>query len=222
MKLRGVVGGVLGVCAVFTLSACTDDPVPQEPPADAAPVIQPGRPGEPNKTLSPSEAGKAAPNAQPNKADLDYVTGMIVHHQQAIEMTDLVKLHGVNQQVKALSSRIADTQAPEINMMNNWLRQNGKPTVEPGGGGHGGHGGHDHGQMPGMATPEQMNQLRATRGPEFDKLFLRLMIAHHEGALTMARDVQKNGSVVRVQEMADDVVATQSKEIATMRGMLTG
>ena len=99
-------------------------------------------------------------------------------------------------------------------MMNAWLRANGKPTVDPALSGHG-----EHTAMPGMATPAQLDTLRVARGSEFDKDFLQLMIVHHQGALTMAGHVQTAGADVRVQEMADDVIATQRDEINIMRGM---
>jgi uncharacterized protein (DUF305 family) len=104
-------------------------------------------------------------------------------------------------------------------MMNRWLSQHAVPTVNPNAPhGHGG----DGGEMPGMATPEQLDALDKAKGAAFDKLFLELMITHHEGALTMADEVRKNGVDVRVQEIADDVTAEQSDEIRRMRKWLNG
>ena len=76
--------------------------------------------------------------------------------------------------------------------------------------------------MPGMATQEQLQQLEAAKGEGFDRLWLQLMIAHHEGALAMAEEVRSSGVDVRVQEIADDVVVEQSDEIQLMRGWLAG
>jgi uncharacterized protein (DUF305 family) len=207
-------GGVVVLSALLGLTACTsDEPAGAKP---TAPVLQPGKPGESNQTLSPEEAGSARPATPPNDGDVTYVREMIVHHRQAIEMTALVPDRGADGQVKGLASRIADAQGPEIEMMDAWLKKHSKPPVPPAE--HGGHGG--HADMPGMATPEQMDQLKAAKGADFDKLFLRLMIAHHQGALAMADVVRTKGVDVRVQEMADDVTATQSAEIRRMQGML--
>lgn len=211
MTWQRVVGGIVAVVLAVATASCSADP-----PPDAAPVIQPGKPGEPNKTLSPEEARTAAPATQPNDADVMYVQMMITHHRQAVEMSALAPAQGTDESVQGLAARIGATQGPEVDMMNSWLRQHGKPTVEAG---HEDHMGHAM-AMPGMATPEQLTALRAARGADFDRLFLQLMITHHEGALTMAHEVQTTGVDVRVQEMADDVIAEQTDEITRMHGML--
>jgi uncharacterized protein (DUF305 family) len=146
---------------------------------------------------------------------------MIVHHAQALEMTALVPDRAVRADVKGMASRIADTQQPEIDMLNRWLERYDKPVVVPGQ--HGGHGGAtQHADMPGMATDEQLATLRGAHGEVFDTLFLQLMVAHHKGALTMVEGVRKAGVNVRVQEIADDVAVTQTDEIHRMEGMLAG
>ncbi|MGQ0837481.1 DUF305 domain-containing protein [Actinokineospora sp.] len=214
MMWRRTVAAVLaGVLVAAGAAACAESGPPPNP------VLQPGKPGESNKTLSADEAAAGVPTVQPNDADAEYVQMMIVHHGQAVEMTALVPERGQNAQVKGLADRIANTQQPEIDAMNRWLAQHGKPTVGADHGGHGGHRGHD---MPGMATADQLARLKAATGAEFDTLFLRLMITHHEGALTMATTVQQAGVDVRVQEMANDVIAEQTDEIRRMRGMLAG
>jgi uncharacterized protein (DUF305 family) len=203
MKWQRVACGVVTMLAVGGLMACTEDP-----PADGAPVIAPGRPGEPASTIPRDQVGPA-PVTPPNEADMRYVQGMIVHHQQAIEMTALVPERAAADMVKRLADRIADSQRPEIDMMNEWLRTRGKSGEHA-----------PHGAMPGMASPVQLDALRAARGPDFDKLFLQLMITHHEGALRMAGEVQTTGMDVRVQEMADEVIVTQTAEINRMKGIL--
>ena len=216
---------------VLALPACTgDDDGGGEQGARPAPsVIAPGKPGEPNKTLSPEEARSAVPKNEPNEADFRFVEDMVVHHSQAVVMTDLAETRASDAKVKAIAKRIAGAQRAEIDMMNTWLKRHGREPLDvPGAkghrqGGHHGHGEHgmqhDHEGMPGMATQEQLDQLAASRGAKFDSLFLRLMIAHHEGALTMAHEVQRDGSDIRVQEMADEIIATQSAEIAKMEAM---
>ncbi|WP_436500286.1 DUF305 domain-containing protein [Actinokineospora sp. HUAS TT18] len=209
-SLRHLAVSVLIAVTAVGISACSDDVARPNNP-----VLQPGKPGESNKTLSPDEAVSAIPEYKPNDADITYVRDMIVHHQQAIEMTALVPERGKDEQVKGLASRISDAQQPEIEAMNRWLSTNFQPPVEPG------HG-HAPADMPGMATPEQLAALKQASGAEFDRLFLQLMIKHHEGAIAMANKVRQGGQDVKVQEMADHVVAEQSDEIRRMQGMLGG
>lgn len=78
---------------------------------------------------------------------------------------------------------------------------------------------HDHEAMPGMATEAQLKKLRAAQGKAFDELFLKLMITHHDGAVTMATDVKAQGNNLQIEEMADDVIAQQTAEISRMREM---
>jgi uncharacterized protein (DUF305 family) len=182
---------------------------------DGPPVLAPGRPGEPARTVAPGETVTVAP---PNAADVRYLQNMIIHHQQAIEMAKLVPDRAASADVKRIADRIAGTQGPEIDAMNAWLRAHGQPAVEPGE--HAAHAEHDPATMPGMATADQLQALAAARGPAFDTLFLQLMITHHQGALTMAGEIQTKGADVRVQEIADDVIASQTAEINRMRALL--
>lgn len=172
-------------------------------------VIAPGKPGEPAKKLSAEEAAKAKDDDSPNSADFTYVRMMIQHHRQALVMTDLVADRAESSKIKRLARRISAGQKPEIEAMKGWLRTNGGTADHEGG--------HLHGDMPGMATQDQLDRLRAARGADFDKLFLKLMITHHEGAISMASDVLAKGNNVRVEEMADDVIAQQGAEIQRMR-----
>lgn len=172
-------------------------------------VIAPGRPGEAASTLSAGQAAKARPDDTPNQADLGYVARMIEHHRQALVMTDLAGEHAESASVRALAGRIAAAQGPEIETMRAWLKTNG-------GSEHDGHGGS---AMPGMATAAQLADLRAARGAAFDRLFLRLMIAHHQGAVTMATEVLGKGNNVQVEEWANEVIAQQSAEIGRMRAL---
>jgi uncharacterized protein (DUF305 family) len=195
------------------LAACSAEEPP--PPTNSAPVIVPGKPGEEASTIPPGEATPLEEEA-PNDADVTFVRDMIVHHAQAVELADLAPDRADRKDVAGLADRIADTQRPEIDMLNRWLKLYKLPEVDPAG-----HGA-SHAGMPGMATSEQLAQLREARGAAFDRLFLQLMITHHEGALTMVEEVRRGGVNVRVQEIADDVAVVQSDEINRMRGMLGG
>lgn len=188
-----------------------------------APVLMPGRPGEQARTATPGQT-VGPPAAKANAADIQFVRMMIPHHEQALEMTALVKERASDQRVRAIAGRIDAAQGPEISWMQSWLRDHGAAgTGHQGHSGHGGHGTNQGGaQMPGMATPQQMTQLRAASGKDFDRLFLQLMIKHHEGAITMSTQVENKGSDLAVKELALDVRVTQQVEINHMRGMLAG
>ncbi|MFI8997546.1 DUF305 domain-containing protein [Streptomyces sp. NPDC053542] len=182
-------------------------------------VIAPGKPGEPARTLSPGEARKEVGDDSPNSADFSYVRMMIEHHGQALVMTGLADKHAESATVRRIADRIDAAQRPEIDAMKGWLTTHGGPREQHGKHGHEDHGdqGVDHAAMPGMATDAQLDRLRAARGERFDALFLKLMITHHQGAVTMATDVLSDGNNVSVEEMATDVIAQQTAEIDRMR-----
>ncbi|MFE6281288.1 DUF305 domain-containing protein [Streptomyces sp. NPDC057877] len=203
----------LTALAVLALGACDSASEPAPDAASGPSVLVPGKPGEDNRTMSAEEAAQhRADDDSPNSADVSYARMMIEHHAQALEMTELVPDRAKSTKVTALAERIAAAQQPEIAAMEGWLTEHGEDKVADGG--------HDHGSMPGMATEAQLKKLRAARGDAFDQLFLTLMITHHEGAITMATDVKAQGNNIRVEEMADDVVAQQTSEITRMRKML--
>jgi uncharacterized protein (DUF305 family) len=203
----------LTALAVLGLGAC-DSGSDAKPDASGPSVIVPGAPGEANRTLSADEAAdQRAEDDSPNSADVSYARQMIQHHQQALELTELVPDRAESAQVKKLAERIAAAQGPEITAMQSWLKSYGKDEKTANGDAH------DHASMPGMATEAQIEKLRAAKGKEFDRLFLTLMITHHEGAITMATEVKGQGNNIRIEEMSDDVVAQQTSEISRMRDM---
>lgn len=193
--------GVAVIALVVALAGCTAEP-------ESAPLIAPDTPGGSAPTIAPSDATGAG-QAPPNDADRQYIAMMIVHHEQALAMTRFAPERAQNETVKGLADRIRYSQEPEIGAMKQWQRTFNVV---------GGH--EDHGSMPGMATQDQLNALGAARGKDFDRMFLELMIKHHEGAIKMATDVRAAGHNVQVEEMADDVVATQSDEINRMKALL--
>ncbi|MEV4092851.1 DUF305 domain-containing protein [Streptosporangium saharense] len=204
---------VLAVLAVLSATACSvssaSEPsaMPSNVALPTAPVIAPGRPGEVARTLGADEAATAVPTPTANAADVRYVRDMMVHHRQALEMATLALTHAESATVRALASRIRDSQGPEVQVMSLWLGQQGLRGPDH----------HtEHGSMPGMATPEQLRALAATSGPEFDRLFLQLMTAHHRGAITMSEEVLTHGSHLRVEELANEIATTQAGEIRRM------
>ncbi|RRO18353.1 DUF305 domain-containing protein [Saccharopolyspora rhizosphaerae] len=194
--------GTLVLVTAVAAGCAGEQPAPPGPP-----VVLPGAPGDQPQVVASAEPDRGGAS----QVEVDYLRGMIAHHQQAVEMTALTAERAQNAKLRALSDRISGAQAPEIGMMQGWLDTRGV--------GHGGQGGHHHGVMPGMATPEQLAQLAAARGADYDRLFLQLMIAHHEGAVTMATQLLTTGRDEQVHEMAQDVLATQQDEIATMRAL---
>ncbi|MFE7747967.1 DUF305 domain-containing protein [Streptomyces sp. NPDC057428] len=175
-------------------------------------VIAPGKPGEPARTLSPGEAVEAAGDDTPNSSDIRYARMMIEHHGQALVLTALVPARARSASVERLAQRISAAQKPEIAAMEGWLKNNGvEDSAEA----------HEHSSMPGMATGAQLADLRAARGKSFDALFLKLMITHHQGAVTMATEALADGNNVLVEEMANDVVAQQTVEIERMRALMS-
>jgi uncharacterized protein (DUF305 family) len=204
--------GIALVCTLATggLAGCSGDDGDRPSAAgQSGSVIVPGRPGEPNKTV-PATKGTVAP---PGAADIRFVQMMIPHHEQALEMAALVPDRAAGDKVKALADRIDVAQKGEITRMRSWLREHGQSA-------HHGHGASSN--MPGMATPQQMAQLEEATGKDFDRLFLTLMITHHEGALTMAKEALTKGRDVLIQEMAQEVMVTQTAEINRMWTLLDG
>ncbi|MCC8476427.1 Uncharacterized conserved protein, DUF305 family [Streptomyces sp. Ncost-T6T-2b] len=212
--LRSTALVAAAVAAVLVLGACDADSGDgtSEKAKDAGPgVVAPGRPGEPARTLSAEEAAEETGRDTANSADFRYAQMMIEHHAQALVMTELAPKRASGSTVKRLAERIAAGQKPEIGAMEGWLKKNGGDKRKQ-------H--HDHSGMPGMATEEQLESLRGAKGEAFDKLFLKLMITHHQGAITMATEALTEGNDIFVEEMAGDVVAQQTVEINRMRGML--
>jgi uncharacterized protein (DUF305 family) len=210
------------VAAVTLLAAgCAPQGPASETGATPAPVtVQPGAPGTAGRTLSTEQSAALARPAH-TAADASFMQGMIPHHQQALEMTALVAARTEARDIKLLALRIELSQVDEINLMKGWLRQRNEPV--PGEGAHGAHVG--HGLMPGMLTPDEMAQLAAARGAEFDRLFLGYMIRHHEGALTMVAQLfgtTGGGQQSEIFQFAADVEADQSMEISRMKKLLEG
>jgi uncharacterized protein (DUF305 family) len=149
-------------------------------------------------------------------ADVEFMQGMIAHHAQAIYMSRMAEAHGASPRLLKLANKIDQSQVAEIRIMQQWLRSNGQ--VAP-----------DTSSwrtmtMAGMLTKEQLEQLDAAKGVEFDRAFLTLMIQHHEGALQMVKDLfatPRAGQEVDVNVFANDVVTVQTAEIGAMRQMLS-
>lgn len=165
---------------------------------------------------------QSAPGPRHGEADVRFVTGMVAHHAQALEMVALVPERATRDDVRMMAERIAVSQRDEIALMERWLKARGQP-VPSADSAHAHHGpGH---AMAGMLTPEEMRSLAASSGAEFDRLFLELMIRHHEGALAMVAELfgtPGGGQESAVFHIASEVDADQRMEIDRMRTMLAG
>ena len=212
-------------CLLFAASAAVGFGAPmgwaQQTGASAPVVVQPGAPGKPSKTLPPSTKGTLPPQSP---ADVLFMQGMIVHHAQAVEMTALIASHTQNKELTSLGARISSSQLDEIKFMKRWLAARGEPLSMaaanmpnmdmPR---------KQNALMPGMLTSRQMEALRNAKDSAFDRLFLTGMIQHHEGALTMVKDLFDTagaGQDADVFNFATDADNTQTAEIRIMHAML--
>ena len=181
------------------------------------PILQPGAPGDPTKELDP-ETAIAIADSSYTAADVEFLQGMIVHHYQAFLMSEMAPSRTNNQTILDLAGRIDASQIDEIDFMENWLAERGKSIPDPTLMGHS----HHH-KMMGMATPEQMNKLEASNSTDFDRLYLNLMIRHHDGAIDMVDRLNEfPGSAYDPQlyEFVTDLENDQAVEIERMNGIL--
>lgn len=220
VKLQRAVTGVavLAAAGMLTVTACGTKTEPAQSSTPAA---------------SPSTATPAAADKAHNQQDVMFAQHMIPHHQQAIELSDTILAKpDIDPKVAKLANQIKVAQGPEIEQMQGWLSQWGVPTMpmSPGdmngnmpGMDHQNMPGMDHGSMPGMAgmiSAQDMDALKTAQGADAAKLFLTLMIEHHQGAITMAQTEIKSGQFPSAVAMAQSIVASQQLEIDDMKAML--
>jgi uncharacterized protein (DUF305 family) len=218
MWTRTLLTGAAAVAALVIAAGCSNNSGGEQPS------------GQATTAASPTAQSTAPAGEQHNDADVTFAQHMIPHHQQAIEMSDMVLgKQGIDPRVTELANQIKAAQGPEIEKMQGWLTQWGSPQTPmpsdmPG-----------HGSMPttsampsmsgmpgmsGMMSEQDMAALQNAQGVEASKLFLTQMITHHEGAITMAQTEIKGGQYPAAVELAQAIVAAQQKEIDTMKGIL--
>ena len=152
------------------------------------------------------------PNVGFNAGDVMFAQMMIPHHEQAVEMSDIVLAKpGLDPRVAQLAEQIKAAQGPEIATLRGWLGEWGQPSMMPAGAGHG---------MEGMMSADDLAKLRAADAAEASRLFLTQMIAHHEGAVSMAEAEKASGQHEGAKSMAEAIVTSQTKEIEDMKAML--
>jgi uncharacterized protein (DUF305 family) len=215
-KMWSAIRAAVAVLAcVLPLSVVAQQGEPKTPV-----VVQPGAPGQPTRTLPPSTTGTLPPISP---ADVQFMQGMIMHHAQAVEMTALIESHTENKQLRTLGARMSSSQSDEIKFMKRWLTARGEPVSHAMPETHGMHMPSHQMMMPGMLTAKEMDALKKAKGQEFDQLFLRGMIQHHNGALVMVKelfDTAGAGQDAELFNFASDVDSGQRAEIRVMQTML--
>jgi uncharacterized protein (DUF305 family) len=200
---KATLGAALALAGVLLLGACGNGD------------------GTSGTTTEPKpEATTTTAAAQFNDADVMFAQGMIPHHRQAVEMADLAEARAQSPEVLKLAAQIKAAQDPEIQTMTGWLEQWGEDVPEDMENMEG-HDSMDTGDdMPGMMSSEDMDKLEAAKGAEFDKMFMGMMIKHHEGAIEMAKTEQSDGKYAEAKQLAETIEKAQAAEIATMRKLL--
>ncbi|HUR99024.1 MAG TPA: DUF305 domain-containing protein [Pyrinomonadaceae bacterium] len=210
-------------CALSVAFAVASFALPVDAQQSAPVVVQPGAPGQPSKQL-PASTRAVLPER--SRKDVEFMQGMIMHHAQAVEMTALIGSRTENKDLRLLGARISHSQSDEMNFMKRWLETRGEPLSMPMPGMEDMDPAdmeHHHMMMPGMLTRKQMTELRKAKGPEFDNLFLKGMIQHHNGALIMVKDLYNTAGAGQDAELfnfATDVDSGQRAEIRIMQSML--
>lgn len=167
---------------------------------------------------TPTPSITATPAAgEHNAADVTFATNMIGHHAQAIEMADMAAEQASKSEIRELASRIKAAQAPEINQMSGWLTGWGEPVPDTSTSGGGMTMGED-----GMMTEEEMTALHEATGEDFDRMWLEMMIRHHQGAVAMATTEQKSGSNADAKDVAQKIITSQQAEIEEMQQLRAG
>jgi uncharacterized protein (DUF305 family) len=208
MRNRTILTGVSALAALLVLAGCSNSG--SEHPAGHS------------TSASAAATPATVPGAEAhNDADVMFVQQMIPHHRQAVEMSDIVLAkQGIDPRVSGLATQIKAAQGPEIQQMGGWLSQWGNPPTPSGSGSMPG-----HASMPGMSgagmmSEQDMTALKNAKGTEASKLFLTQMIAHHEGAISMAQSEIKDGQYPPAVAMARSIVTSQQQEIDTMNSIL--
>ncbi len=164
-----------------------------------------------------TDAGATASAVTLNEADVEFAQGMIGHHEQAVEMAEIAldPTIGASAAIVDLATRIQAAQEPEIDLMTGWLTAAGETTVMD-------MSSDEMMAMEGMMSVEDMDGLASSTGAEFDTMWLEMMIAHHEGAISQSETVKADGSNPDVLALADQIIAAQQAEITEMQALLQG
>ncbi|MBE1486929.1 DUF305 domain-containing protein [Plantactinospora soyae] len=194
-----------------TTGSTTTPSTPPSPVGSTVPVIRPGRPGESADVVAPNQL---TPQSGPrhNSADVLFVQMMVPHHEQALQMAALVPTRAGGTGVISVADRIRASQQPEVEVLRSWLRDRSlPPDVESG---------HEHHTMHGMQSPAAIAALTSATGTAFDRMFIEMMSAHHQGAIQMAQAVLTAGVDPQIRELARNIAFEQAVEINRMREVI--
>lgn len=170
---------------------------------------------------TPTASSTVQVDAVHNDADIKFAQMMIPHHEQALDMADMVPTHSQNKELITLAKKIANAQGPEIEQMKAWLAVWGAPTSTADSNGHGDHGSStEDSSMHGMMSATEMQELENSTGAKFDRMWIEMMIKHHEGAVIMAKDELANGENPQAKALAQEIITSQEAEITQMKKML--
>lgn len=219
-----LIAAVLAACSSSPTARPTTQPTPSAAPVSQSAAVTPTPTGAaPASAVAQARADSA--RHPYTKADIAFMSGMIHHHAQAIVMARMAPSHGASESVRTLCERIINAQQDEIRTMQNWLLDRGQPVpaATPGGMKMEMDGMEHEMLMPGMLSEEQMKELDAARGTDFDRLFLKYMIQHHTGATKMVQDLFATYGAAQDEttfKLASDINVDQTTEIARMQRML--
>jgi uncharacterized protein (DUF305 family) len=201
MNVRRFAAPSIAIALTAVLAACGSDD-----PASSATTAM----------TVPDNTSGADVAATLNDADTEFAQGMIAHHEQAIEMAEIAldPNVGASAEVVELATRIKGAQDPEVELMTGRLTAAGQPVEMDTSAGH------DMMSMEGMMTAEQMDAMASLTGSEFDQMWLEMMIAHHQGAISQSQSLKSNGSNPEVLALADRIITAQQAEIAEMQLLL--
>ncbi len=230
MNVRIRIGALAAAATViFTVVGCgTASTANTQVAGGSASTGQHSYTGIDGSPSAPADSSTSATASGPhNGADITFAQMMTVHHKGAIAMADLAPSRAASSQVKDLAAKIKAAQAPEIAEMSGWLTAWMPSMASASPSAMGGMSGMDHctnsaASMPGMMSDQQMNQLTAAKGAAFDKMFLQLMITHHQGALTMAKAETASGKNPAALALATSITTSQTAEITQMQTLLKG
>jgi uncharacterized protein (DUF305 family) len=226
LLLAALLAGCTSADADTADDQAAEDVDATEEDGDGPVIVQPGAPGEPSRVLDPDEVPEVAAQEH-TEADVAFMQGMIPHHVQALRMTRLVPDRSARDDIPLFAERMDISQEGEIELIQNWLetRDEEVPSLTAD---------HDHGDgdpmggandgelMPGMLTEEELLELEAADGEEFDRMFVEAMIRHHQGAIAMVEQLfaEGGGSEAEIFQFANHVQSDQSIEINRMEDML--
>lgn len=209
MRKKSIALAALAVAGTVTLAACGSG---NDGGSDNS---MNGMSGMSSSSTTPSASSSSSDQMSDfNEADVTFATDMIPHHRQAVEMAKLADTRAQSPKVKDLAMQIMKAQGPEIQTMSGWLTSWGKPVPQD-------MGGMDmSGSMPGMMSSADVSKLKKASGADFDRMFLTMMIAHHQGAIQMAKTEESSGMNTDAVALAKQIETAQAAEIKTMRVLL--